>query len=230
MNKAQIISLFTLLVAVLVTVGVTFAVRSQNQVSIVATPEAIALAESSAEVAPEPSVLGAVEVVAPFSWPMTDAASRVTKKPFGLLIDPKHSPVENDRFSGYHVGVDFETTPEEADIDVPVFAICDGPLVLKQFAKGYGGMAVQSCELNDEPVSIIYGHLDLASIQAIAGDVLVQGQQLGLLGQGHSPETDGVRKHLHLGVYTGSTLDIHGYVKTETETNQWLDAMLYMPI
>jgi murein DD-endopeptidase MepM/ murein hydrolase activator NlpD len=170
----------------------------------------------------------AVEPLPAFGWPMDRADERVTKKPFGLKIEPGHSPVENDRFTGYHVGVDFETFADEQDIDIPVYVICDGPLVLKQFAKGYGGLAVQTCDLEGQPVSIIYGHLDLTSIAAQPNDLLERGQVIGQLGQGLSPETDGVRKHLHLGVYAGEKLDIRGYVQEELDTKNWLDPLAYM--
>src|SRR5688572_4987589 len=80
--------------------------------------------------------------------PIGAAASRVTKKPFGIEIHPQTSPVPGDRFDGFHVGVDFETFEDEAEIDVPVYAACEGPLLFKKQAKGYGGVAVQRCGLD----------------------------------------------------------------------------------
>jgi murein DD-endopeptidase MepM/ murein hydrolase activator NlpD len=179
-------------------------------------------------VAPALPQAQAAEVTAALGWPIDNATERVTKKPFGLKITPETSPVANDRFSGYHVGVDFETFEDEQDIDIPIYAICDGPLVLKQFAKGYGGMAVQTCELESRTVSVIYGHLNLTSIAAEPNEVLERGQIIGYLGQGYSPETDGVRKHLHLGLYAGDKLDIRGYVQEEGDAAQWLDPLRYM--
>ena len=192
-----------------------------------------ALAETGAIVAPDttphpvpstnsPSTTGS------FGWPIDDAEGRVTKKTFGLKIEPGHSPVPNDRFAGYHVGVDFETTEAEADIDVPIYAICDGEVLFKEFAGGYGGIAVQECLLDGEPVSALYGHLNLSRIEVSAGDMLVRGDRIGVLGKGYSPETDGVRKHLHLSVHPGTNVDIRGYVKTLVETTKWLDPVRYM--
>lgn len=166
---------------------------------------------------------------AEFGLPMSDALARVTKKPFGLHITPETSPVENDRFSGYHVGVDFETFAEEQDIEIPIAAICDGPLILKKQANGYGGVAVQACKLDGEDVTIVYGHLALESIAAIVGQELKRGEQIGRLGQGYSEETDGVRKHLHLGIHQGSTLELRGYVQNEEEVSAWLDAQNHLP-
>jgi len=155
--------------------------------------------------------------------PISNALARITKKPFGIKISPTDSPVSPERFSGYHTGVDFETYPDEQDIAVPIYAICTGPLVLKKSANGYGGMTVQQCQINKEDVTVIYGHLKLTSINAGIGQSLKAGEQLGILGKGYSSETDGERKHLHLGIHRGKTIDLRGYVQTSTELNQWLD-------
>lgn len=161
--------------------------------------------------------------------PIGDAAARVTKKPFGIEIHPHTSPVPGDRFDGFHVGVDFETTEDEQEIDVPVYAACEGPLLFKKMAKGYGGVAVQRCALDGKDVVVIYGHLRLESVTPKAGQTLRPGQRIGVLGTGHSEETDGVRKHLHFGIHeSATTTDIRGYVKTEAETGEWLDALEYM--
>lgn len=172
--------------------------------------------EPAPEVAP---VLGA---------PIDNAGARVTKKPFGLLLVAGHSPVENDRFSGYHVGVDFETFAEEQEIDVPVYAVCDGPLLFKTWANGYGGVAVQSCRLGDEDVQITYGHLRLDSVVLEAGEAVARGAKIAVLGTGRTEETDGVRKHLHLGVHKGSATDLRGYVQDQELVSNWLDVLPYL--
>lgn len=160
---------------------------------------------------------------AKISWPIIDALSRVTKKPFGLQVSPDHSPVSPERFSGYHTGVDFETTPAEQDVAVPVYAICAGPVVLKKIATGYGGVVVQSCKIETESVTVIYGHLRLTSVSAALDTSLDQGQQIGVLGQGYSLETAGERKHLHLGIHRGSAISLLGYVPDKNELSQWID-------
>jgi murein DD-endopeptidase MepM/ murein hydrolase activator NlpD len=158
-------------------------------------------------------------------YPLTNALERVTKKTFGLYVTRKNSPVQPERFAGYHCGVDFETTLEEKDTDVVVNAICDGPLALKKTASGYGGVAVQRCRLGAEDVTVIYGHLRLTSVTANVGDALKSGQRLGLLGTGFSKETDGERKHLHLGIHKGKDISISGYVQTKAELVHWIDAL-----
>ncbi len=154
--------------------------------------------------------------------------SRITKKTFGLYVTPSNSPVSPEKFTGYHTGVDFETTPDEANIDIPVPAICEGTLLLKKYATGYGGVAVQSCMLYGQPVTIIYGHLELASIMPGIGQQLKKGETIGILGKGYSTETDGERKHLHLGIHKGLVINILGYVQKQPELSGWLDPMQFL--
>lgn len=159
--------------------------------------------------------------------PIGRPAERITKKPFGILVDPKTSPVQPENFSGYHTGTDFEIFPEETDRNVPVFAVCAGRILAKKVAMGYGGVLVLSCSLDDQPATIIYGHLDLKSVEKEVGDEIKTGEQLGLLGAGYSRETYGERKHLHLGVHKGSEVNLTGYVKTEKSLENWLNPCDY---
>lgn len=160
--------------------------------------------------------------------PIANWQARVTKKPFGIYITPQNSPVQPEKFSGYHTGVDFETFSEEQNIDVPIYAICSGKLLVKEYASGYGGVAVQACKLNGDDVTIIYGHLRLASISAVKGQNLAAGEQIGMLGTGYSTETNGERKHLHLGIHKGTAINILGYVQNQAELSGWLDATKYL--
>jgi murein DD-endopeptidase MepM/ murein hydrolase activator NlpD len=162
------------------------------------------------------------------SAPISDALSRVTKKPFGIYVRPGASPVSPERFQGYHTGVDFETTTAEQASDVTISAICAGPLALKKWATGYGGVAVQSCRLGAQEVTVIYGHLRLASIGVAVGQELKPGQALGVLGQGYSTETDEERKHLHLGIHKGTAINILGYVQKQSDLGAWLDIRNYL--
>ena len=161
---------------------------------------------------------------ADFISPISTPASRITKKPFGIYITKQTSPVQPERFGGFHVGVDFETTSAEKDIVVPISAACDGKLLLKKRATGYGGVAVQSCRIDGKDVTIVYGHLRLSSVTLTVGQAIKQGDQIGVLGTGYSTETDGERKHLHLGIHKGTTVDIKGYEQSKSALSQWLDA------
>lgn len=164
----------------------------------------------------------------PWQAPLDRPKERVTKKPFGLYITPRNSPVEPERFSGYHTGVDFEIFSEELSADVPVRAVCSGKLKLKKYAAGYGGVVVEQCLLDNEPITVIYGHLKLSSVSAQVEDDIKIGDTIGILGAAYSAETDGERKHLHLGFHRGSAVDIKGYVANSSTLSQWLDPCLYV--
>lgn len=163
-----------------------------------------------------------------FQPPLDRAAGRVTKKPFGVFITPQTSPVQPERFRGYHTGTDFEIFPEEVNADVPVRAVCDGKLAVKKSATGYGGVAVQNCKIDDQSVAVVYGHLKLTSISKKAGEDLDAGEAIGILGKEYSSETDGERKHLHLGIRKGSAINILGYVSSQSQLSGWLDPCQYI--
>ncbi len=155
--------------------------------------------------------------------PVSRASERVTKKPFGIYITQKNSPVQPEKFTGYHTGADFEIFADELKTNVSVKAICSGVLKLKQWASGYGGVVVQSCELASQPVTVIYGHIKLSSISAKVGEKLEVGKILGILGNAYSTETDGERKHLHLGIHKGTAINIRGYVSAKSALSGWLN-------
>jgi len=161
--------------------------------------------------------------------PISAYLLRVTKKPFGIKISPSHSPVSPEKFSGYHTGVDFEILPEEENKDVPVNAVCPGKLLLKKWASGYGGVAVESCQIGNEAATIVYGHLKLSSVKIKTGDSVKAGEPIGILGKGYSTETDGERKHLHLSIHKGAGVILLGYVQNKKDLDSWLDAMQYLP-
>ena len=115
-----------------------------------------------------------------------------------------------------------------SNVDVSVGAICDGKLLLKEYASGYGGVAVEACVLKGAPVTVIYGHLKLSSIKANAGDKFFAGDTLGILGANKSSETNGERKHLHLGIHKGIGINILGYVQKQSFLSEWIDPCLYV--
>jgi hypothetical protein len=168
---------------------------------------AAASAASSAESEPEP----ANTILDP---------ARVTKKPFGIRIDPATSPVQPERFSGYHTGADFEVFAGEDETTIRVPAICAGPIIAARRVGGYGGVAVQSCAVAGERVTVLYGHLSPSSL---ATGELETGDVVGRLGRGYGDETDGERPHLHLSIHRGDAVEYKGYVQTERELGAWMD-------
>lgn len=167
-----------------------------------------------------------------FEEPVQESSKRPTPLAFGQYVtpDPAQNPIEPpERFVGFHVGTDYEVTAEELDAEVPVYAICTGTGAFSGFAKGYGGLFVEECTIFGEPAVVIYGHLRLDGLPKVHESVQV-GQQIGVLAPANSKDSDGNRKHLHLGIHKGPALDIRGYVQYESEINQFLDPQLVVPL
>ncbi len=151
--------------------------------------------------------------------PIAEFAQRVTKKPFGIYVDPENSPVQPERFQGYHTGVDVEY--EDIDTDVPVYAVSDGKIVLSKSVSGYGGVTILEIENNN----ILYGHLRPDSMLEVGKNVN-KGDQIGLLGTGFSSETDDERKHLHYAILSDNRIDFKGYVQNQSDLSDWIDPLL----
>lgn len=156
-------------------------------------------------------------------YPIEQFAEQATKKLFGTYITPATSPIQPERFSGYHTGVDVETTEAQQAEDVPIFALADGTLSLKKIASGYGGVIGLNFSFQGKPYTAIYGHVRLSSVTLGIGESILAGEQLGVLGTGFSDETDGERKHLHFGLIPGDDPVLLGYVNSQTELNEWVD-------
>lgn len=163
-----------------------------------------------------------------FSMPLLRLGAREVRKAFGRFVTPENSPVSPEFFAGYHTGIDYEILPGEEGQEVRVFALCGGRLRQARAASGYGGVAVQECLLGDEPATVIYGHLAANRFAAPIGSYLAPGDAIGVLG-GAGAEAGGGRKHLHLGIHRGASIDIRGYVQSESELSAWLDPNPYGP-
>lgn len=153
-----------------------------------------------------------------FTLPTQNFFSRVTKKPFGIHVSPNSSPVKPEKFTGYHTGVDAEY--EDVLTEISVSAVHSGKIIYSGRVSGYGGVVAQSLKYQDSDYIVLYGHLSPSSLAPLGTDV-VAGQQIGVLGKGYSPETDGERRHLHLSVIKGSKLNLKGYVPTESALSLW---------
>ncbi len=156
--------------------------------------------------------------------PINRMSERVTKKPFGIHITPKDSPVQPERFSGYHTGMDFELLPGETPHDIAVRAACTGDVIYRNRVGGYGGVVVQRCALEGKSVTVLYGHLSLASVAAALKN-LQAGDRIGVLGTGFSDETDNERAHLHFAIHHGADVELKGYVPAEKDLTTWADPM-----
>lgn len=154
--------------------------------------------------------------------PIAEFTTRITKKPFGIYITPETSPVQPERFIGWHTGADVEYG--DVAEAVPVYAIAPGHVVLARIAGGYGGVVAIQHEIRGEPVVGIYGHLQPASLPPL-GQVVSAGDEIGLLGEGETAATDGARKHLHFALRRGAAVDIRGYVAEEKDLHSWYNPL-----
>lgn len=158
-------------------------------------------------------------------WPMENFQENVTLKFFGTYIQPENSPVQPERFRGYHTGIDVEISPDQMDEAIAVYALKDGEVLLSRWVSGYGGVLVLGTELNGSPCTILYGHLDIDRSTYQVGDEVRRGDILAYLGQAYSNETDGERKHLHLAIHQGQEIHLAGYVQNEAELLEWIDPL-----
>ena len=153
---------------------------------------------------------------------MGSFAEGVEKKPFGIYITPETSPVQPERFTGYHTGVDVEILQHQQDSEIPIYAIADGIVELNRLVNGYGGVVILSFELDGKSYSALYGHVKVSADLDI-GEQVSAGQFLTHLGRGFSDETDGERRHLHFSLKPGIDLDLRGYVQNKSELEAWLN-------
>ena len=179
--------------------------------------------------APSPSTeLASPETQTTYLYqPTVDFASRVTKKPFAIYVTPENSPITPERFTGWHTGADAEY--EDITAEVTVHAISNGTVRSSRRANGYGGIVVIEHTINNQTLLVIYGHLDPTSLIRENSSVTA-GQQIGILGKGGTDETDGERKHLHLGILSTPKLNVRGYVDSPTKLTDWLDPLTFFKL
>lgn len=206
-----IISLIAAIIVVMIMILITKKINSKNTAQ---SPTTTSTISATTEATTQP--------VNAFAEPVADFKKRVTKKPFGIYITPETSPVQPERFSGYHTGADAEY--EDVTSDVPVLAITDGKVILSETSSGYGGVFMISFNLDGTTHTALYGHIRPSSLPKV-GKEFKKGDWTGLLGTGYSSETDGERRHLHFAVLSDDRLDIKGYVQNESQLSGWLDPL-----
>ncbi len=158
--------------------------------------------------------------------PMKNTLKRITKKPFGIKVSPNDSPVQPEKFSGFHTGTDFEIFEDEIEKDIEIKAICDGEIIQKNSVSGYGGVIVQKCQYNDNPILVLYGHIQLDS--STKEREIKKGDFIALLSLANSQESGFERKHLHLGIIKGDQINYRGYVQLEEELSSWINPIIVL--
>ena len=158
--------------------------------------------------------------------PMKNMLKRITKKPFGIKVSPNNSSVQPEKFSGFHTGTDFEIFEDEIEKDIEVKAICDGEIIQKNSVSGYGGVIVQKCQYENDPITVLYGHIDLSS--STKETQIKKGDLIALLSPANSQESGFERKHLHLGIIKGNQINYRGYVQLEEELSSWINPIIVL--
>lgn len=154
--------------------------------------------------------------IARLAKPVIEFKDRVTKKKFGLFVTPDHSPVQPEKFSGFHTGVDVEFDDVEAEVEV--VAMDEGKVIQVGKIKGYGGVVI----IKHQEFLSLYGHV-VANV--VEGQRVRKGEKIAVLGKGYSSDTNGERKHLHFGIIKGEKVDLSGYVHDRSDLDFWIDPM-----
>ena len=169
-----------------------------------------------------PSNTTAPQASAEFSPPIDQFAERITKKFFGTYITAQNSPVQPERFKGFHTGVDVEYS--DVTTDVSVYALADGKIVYSKIVSGYGGVFIMEFSLNGSPHTALYGHIRPSSLPR-QGATTTKGEKLAGLGTGYSSETNGERRHLHFAILSDNQINLLGYVQQKSQLSNWIDPM-----
>jgi len=223
---------WTLIIILILAIAGFFIWWEINQQSVKNTkPKVTASATSSPDYAAVPIISESPLVsstpsqvlVAKYAEPVAEFKSRITKKPFGIYIDPATSPVQPERFGGYHNAVDVEY--EDVVEDILIYAIAEGVIVYSDIVSGYGGVFMIEFDIGGAKHTALYGHIRPLSLPAV-GDKYTKGQQIAVLGTGYSSETDGERRHLHFAILSDDRIDVRGYVQSEGELAGWIDPVI----
>ena len=113
----------------------------------------------------------------------------------------------------YHLGQDI--VPDSNPVGTEVHAICSGRVVEAVFRPlppgNYGGRVLVQCQIENEPIVVLYGHLQ-QQLLVHTGDQVNEGDIIGKLGT--SQENGGSTPHLHIGTHRGA-------YRSSTECDIW---------
>lgn len=215
---------FTVLMIAMVLIVLFYIGREQifNRPAILSapTPLVTASAESTINTSAPLLEITPVQPQSLLDNPIDEFEQRITKKTFGQYITPQNSPIQPEKFTGYHTGVDVEYEDEAGEVEVR--ATADGEVIYSGYVNGYGGVAIISHTINSKNYLSLYGHLAPSSL-VNNGERVSKSQKIGILGEGFSSETDGERRHLHFAIIKGNDIDYRGYVQSEADLDAWVN-------
>jgi murein DD-endopeptidase MepM/ murein hydrolase activator NlpD len=166
-----------------------------------------------------------------YVYPLEKFEQRQSYKHFGQFIDQnfyKNAPdVFPTKYYGFHAGTDLEIFPEEVNKNIPVYSITSGTITYAGYVDGYGGLILE--KLDNQELTVLYGHLKQSSFTKSTGDRVTEGERLAYLGNEYSGETAGERKHLHFAIYNGTGNYFKGYEQSISALQaKWLDPIVFL--
>ncbi|MFZ6015128.1 MAG: M23 family metallopeptidase [Patescibacteria group bacterium] len=167
-----------------------------------------------------------------FIWPLDAYHKRAIKLTFGLFVtpdSPNNPIVPPERFSGYHAALDIEIYPDEIKKRVPVYASCNGKVIYTGYVNGYGGVIIHTCMVNNQDVTVLYGHLDPSAYLIKKSDYVKAGDEIGKLADHKTHDSGYNRKHLHLQIHRGTNIVLRGYVSRPEDLNSYIDPQTVLP-
>ncbi len=162
-----------------------------------------------------------------YYFPISFYTSRRLLRTFGTYVtsqDVQTVPC-GAPFTGYHTGDDLEVTSDEISRPVSVYSIAAGRVLKVGSVSGYGGLLIIAYNLNNQPVTAYFGHINLATVAVTVGETVKPGEKLAELGAACSAQTGGERKHLHFALHKGPKIDERGYVSNRMELSNWLNPL-----
>lgn len=162
-------------------------------------------------------------------YPTTRYTDRLTIRPYGQQVGATDNQgfTCGDPFTGIHNADDLEALSGEIGATVPVYAIASGTIKMAEPVAGYGGLVVIEHIINGKMITSYYGHVALDSNYTI-GKHVNAGEQIAKLGEDCSADTSNERKHLHFSIREGSSIDVRGYIESETELSEWLNPKQFL--
>lgn len=136
----------------------------------------------------------------PIRWPISSAV------PLGDRFGPRAAPCPG--CSTFHNGTDFETGG-----GAPVYAVADGVVTVSEFSGSLGQHVAIDHDVNGVTFTSIYGHLKARSSEVTVGEVVTEGQVIGLTGS--TGESTGPHLDFEIDV-NGIPIDSFTWLKAHT--------------
>jgi murein DD-endopeptidase MepM/ murein hydrolase activator NlpD len=137
----------------------------------------------------------------PIRWPFDYPV------PLGDHFGPRPAPCSG--CSTYHRGTDFETGD-----GAPIYAIAAGVVTVSELSGSLGQHVAISHVVNGHAFTSIYGHMRANSETVQVGDVITEGEPIGLTGS--TGESTGAHLDFEIDIDNGVAIDSFVWLKANT--------------